>query len=293
MSRTTLFVASLLVSAPAAAFAETTYLSFGASYNTFSAGSFSANVTRLDAAYEGQIDKLTYDVVVSSNRYKEGSSDHTFSSLDLLLGYDVSDALTILGGVSVSNPYDDDTVTLSIGAEYATGPWTYGGIVSSTRVDGDSSELGELYVDYNSGPFEAYASVLVNFDEERDTFYRAGVAYENDAFDTSLDAVMGDDYSIIEAAGKYNINTNFRLFGSVGAFLLEDENIYETRIGAGYMVSDNLWIDGFYNRMSGDLETGDGFGIMVSYEFGSRRLRAADRLTTYSEIANKFPFLGT
>lgn len=287
MKNIALALTGLAAVSAAPAFAETTYLSFDLGYSELSEGGDTLETLSGAAAFEGKSGKFTYGAELSGTKYTVDSNDLDISDISAILGYDITPAITVFAGANVFEIEDEKITSLTAGAEYAMGDLTFGAAYTNTDVDGFEYDGGQVYVDYNTDALGAY--LAVSFGDDMEEVYFAGLSRDVTAYEVDFDAMMTEDLNVYMLSGSYNIRENIRLNGSVDFFDYYGEDLTQASIGAGYMVADNIWVDLSYDKLEADGVSIDGFGLEVSFETGTRGLRAADRITTTYDYLSKMP----
>jgi hypothetical protein len=290
MKNIALALTSVAAISAAPALAETTYLSFDLGYSELSDGGVSLDTLSGAAAYEGKSGKFTYGGEVTGTQYTLAGSELNMSEISLSLGYDITSAITVFAGASIFEVEDDDITSLTVGAEYAMGDLTFGAAYTNTEFDSFESDGSQFYVDYDTDAFGAYAAVAFAEDEEESYF--VGLSRDVATYEVNLDAMILEGMDVYKLSGSYNILENIRLVGSVDYVDFSGSDYTESSIGAGYMVADNIWVDATYISSDAYGDTIDGFGLNVSFETGTRGLRAADRIVTTSDYFGSLAFFG-
>lgn len=290
MKNFALALSGLAAISAAPAFAETTYLSFDLGYSELSTGDETLATTTGSAAFERTSGKLTYGGELTGSKLSNDDNETNISEVSAYLGYDVTSAVTVFAGASALEIDGSDLTTLNAGAEYTAGAFTFGAAYITSEVEGEDSDGGQVYAEYNANDLSAYVAVM--FDDE-DEIYFAGVSRDVDAYEVDLDATFMDGIDIYELSGSYNIRDNVRLNASVDLFDVTGDDLTQTSVGAGYMVADDIWIDASYDTIELDGESIDGFGLKMSFEMGKSSLRAADRVTSVYDVLSSVPLLGS
>lgn len=291
MKNIALALTGLAAISAAPAFAETTYLSFDLGYSQVSEGGDTLDTLSGSAAFEGKSGKFTYGAELSGTKFSIDGDELNVSELSAILGYDITSAITAFVGGNVFEVAGEEVTSFTAGAEYAFGDFTVGAAYITTEVDDFETDGGQVYVDYDTDTLGAY--VTVAFGDDMEDVYFAGLSRDVAAYDIDFDAMMTEDLNVYMVSGSYNIRENIRLNGSVDFFDIDGEDVTLASIGAGYMVADNIWVDASYDTIEAYDETIDGFGLKLSYETGTRGLRASDRIMTSADYLSALPLFGS
>ncbi|MEN8873936.1 MAG: hypothetical protein ABF285_07675, partial [Pacificibacter sp.] len=137
----------------------------------------------------------------------------------------------------------------------------------------------QIYVDYNTPKTKAYASVSFVGDEN---IIQLGAARDTAQYEAKVEALRFDEIGIYSAAFSYNIQPRTRLNVGLEHWNVDGDKLNKASIGGGYMVVDNIWFDVGYQNYDADGASADGVSLKISYDLGTGRLRAIDRIQTYS-----------
>ncbi|MEN8874614.1 MAG: hypothetical protein ABF285_11150 [Pacificibacter sp.] len=295
MKKFALALSGLAAISAAPAVAETTYLSFSLDYSQLNIENekFTSKFkqTSAAAAFERTSGKFTYGgelkTIRNSVDYGRGSDDWSFNGASAYLGYDVTSAITVFASASIFDDYEE-LRTLTAGAEYTSGAYTFGAAYSTNEYEGGYDfDTKYLYVEYNANDLSAYGAVMFDVEDE---LYFVGVSRDVEAYQVDLDVVHSDFLDIYALSGSYNIRDNLRLNGAATRYDFGfGPQVTELSLGAGYMVGENVWIDASYELSDDDRDSFSGFGLKVSYEIGKPGVRAADRVATPMDFYELFP----
>ncbi|MEN8831537.1 porin [Pacificibacter sp.] len=263
--------------------AHATFLNTSLSYSHISEDGADANSVTGKYMYERNFGNISVSGGIVGSKLSSDGFDSRSNEYSAAIGISINPALTVFGGVSsfdIDGDFEiDQFLTYSLGAEYLIDEFTIGAAVlnsDSTEMDLDATQI---YVDYNTPKTKAYASVSFVGDEN---IIQLGAARDTAQYEAKVDALRFDEIGIYSAAFSYNIQPRTRLNVGLEHWNVDGDKLNKASIGGGYMVVDNIWFDVGYQNYDADGASADGVSLKISYDLGTGRLRAIDRIQTYS-----------
>lgn len=275
------------------------YMSYGLSYSNLSIDSGSLDVLSGSAAIDYRTGNYVLNGGLNMINLDGGGDSVTLTDIDVTAGYYFTDFFVAYGALNYVDFDDDHEQIYTLGGEYMFGDFTVGLNYSASNENvsvvyfgGDNLEDGvfNLYGSYRMS--EVLEASIVLADLGQDTVAAVGLDYDNGAFDAAAMFLDFEGETLFAASGNYDFGNGFRALGSYSNFADEMEII---NVGAGYEVTDNVWLDASFGQLSesGSSYTAETFSIGFSYEFGGQSL-LVDRIETLqSESLGIFAANGT
>ncbi|WP_417242765.1 hypothetical protein [Celeribacter sp.] len=273
--------AGLLALSTAPALAEQTYLDMSASYTSSDLDGDTLDQYKGHVATELTFGKLTLSGELNGSQLSVDDSDIGVTDFRVLLGYDVTSAFTAFVGTNQTDLEGEKISNTLIGAEFGMNNYAFGFAYADLEIDNTSSDAWQIYADYNTDAYGAYASVVRIEDEN---FYLAGFERDTSLYDASLDYTSFEDVSLADLNASYYLRPDMRLNGTLGYYDIDNSNITNVGIGAGYQVADNVWLDLNASQLKGEGDTMNSVSLTLSTEIGAPRLRASERIYSFYDL---------
>lgn len=263
--------------------AHATFLNTSLSYSHISEDSADVSSVAGKYLYERNFGNISISGGIVGSKVSSDAFESRINEYTSAIGIRINPALTVFGGVS-SFDIDGDSdieqfLTYSLGAEYLIDEFTIGAAVLNTDSTEYDLDATQIYVDYNTPKTKAYASVSFVDDIN---ILQLGAARDTAQYEAKVDALRSDEIGIYSASFSYNIQPRTRLNVGLEHWKFGSDKLDKASIGGGYMVVDNIWFDVGYQHYDAGGATGDGVSLKISYDLGTSRLRAIDRIQTYS-----------
>lgn len=253
----------------------------GIGYDNLSFDDNDIGISWIGGGFESTYDRLTFGLEGYIDRYELDGYKEKSEYGAAYLGFDITEDFTVTAGAAAMDLLglsDETNEAYVLGAEYAYNYYTFGIANIWTEIVDEDTEALIAFADYDNRIYSAYLQVMSVEDYE---FYFIGTEYDNYVIDAQLDIAYQDDLDIQTAvlSGSYQFADNFRASGSLGVYSVEDLDLTEASIGAGYRLFGETWIDaGYtYGAESGD-KLYDALSIAVTFEFGDRRNKVVESI---------------
>lgn len=177
-----------------------------------------------------------------------------------------------------------------MGGEYRLNDYTFGLSASRFSFEGGDTDFVQGFAEYSNGEYMAYASIARSLDVDENVFM-IGFERETDRYEASVDYMHLEGLNSISLSGKYNIRPNMRVLAGVNWFDFGPGDFTHFELGAGYMVTQDTWIDVGVGRLDAGKETINQVSMSLTFETGKRHLRTTERSFDPFDLYEGMPLL--
>ena len=269
-----IFLASFAVASTASA-EGLNYLSYGASYSNLSIDDETADAFGGGISADFQSGNFLFNGGVNTNRFSSEGESTTLTGVDVRVGYLATADFAVYAGLMSTKVTDLDTFsTYNVGAEFGINSLAFG-----INYD-DSDEDGYVATTIAYGSYrvsDAAEVFLVVSDTDGLTSTGLVVDFDNGQFDAAAFFTEIDGQNMFALDTSYALGYGMRVSGNYINF---DSEFDMVSIGAGFEVSQDLWIDLNVGRVEATgSENLDLIGLTLTYEMGGETL-LVDRVTS-------------
>ncbi len=243
------------------------YLSYGAGFSQLTLEGNDLDLFGTGAALDYRNGDFLVNGAFALNRISADGDDATLTSFDVRAGYYVTPQIAVFGGITYFDFDDDDSLTTyNLGAEYTSGPFT----VALSYDDSEEENYDattSLYGSYQVT--EAFEVAFGYSDTDGDNTVVLGFDYDDDVIEAVGTITESDGETLVGLAGNYDFGNSIRALASYASI---DGDVDAFSIGAGYEVSQDMWIDVSVGQITDGGDTIDTIGFALTFETGRESL---------------------
>ncbi|EET47370.1 hypothetical protein [Thalassobium sp. R2A62] len=276
---------ALILAAGAVNAQDVTYLSYGLSYTSYSDEDFGVlNDTNIVGEIEYRLNQFMFMADADLNRLGlDDGTDATFNEIHLGVGYEVAPGALVWANFGQFEFFDTTFNPAEVGAQYDAGAYALALAYRTPGIEGEELSAFELVGTYGINASTSVGLSVLRNDEANTQTAALFADYSAGALDVgvalgSLDSGVGSALTALNADVTYEFGGNFRALGGLSFANGDGLDATALRIGAGYQVAENTWLDASYQTFSlddfslDDDVTFDGIGVMLKFEMGDRTL---------------------
>lgn len=295
---------ALILATGAANAQDVTYLSYGLGYTSYSDEDFGdLNDTNIVGEIEYRLNQFMFMADADLNRFSfDNGTDETFNEIHLGVGYEVAPGALVWANFGQFDFFDITFNPAEVGVQYDAGAYAVALAYRTPGIEGEDLNAFELVGTYGINASTSVGLSVLRNDEVNTQTTTLFADYSAGALDVgvalgSLDSGFGSALTALNADVAYEFGGNFRALGGLSFLNGDGLDATALRIGAGYQVAENTWLDASYQTFSlDDEDTFDGIGVMLNFEMGDRTLitqrASAARSDIFDGLGPNFDPLG-